>query len=122
MAEIPSSYGLKKRKRPDGALELVQKCADGTEDVARVCYSGEVTEEDLQEMQVGDREKSTSRDFGMHFMRQCVQSKQQFEEKMLDDYMEPAMQVAHAGLHKGDRTLGYSRSYAHNFDRIDWSN
>ena len=115
--ELPSSFGLTPVARDDGRLNLVGKDDTGAEYVARVTSSNEVAECDLNALKSNDREATNARDFCAKLVADKQRHEQQCADSLLADYMEPAERVAHAGTHKAERTVGYSRVYAANFDK-----
>lgn len=120
MAEIPASWGLKKARK-NGKTQLIGKDDAGKDYVARTC-DGDVTESDVKEMaEFCDRTRSTPEKLRGKILGDVAANQQRFEQQMEQDFMEPAEQVAFAGLHKGARTLGYGRRYAHNFEKVVWS-
>jgi hypothetical protein len=118
MAEIPSSWRLKKRKRADGKLDLVGTDAAGSEYVARTTEQDGITEHDLQILQVGNRETSTPEQFTEFYASQRRDYKQKHETALDQEYEAAAEQVVHAGLHLSESRVGYSRLYAANYDKV----
>ena len=116
--ELPSSFGLTPIPRDDGRLNLVGKDDTGSEYVARVTQSNEVAPADIEALHANDREATNARQFCADLMETKARNEKQYADALLDDYMEPANIVCHAGTHKADRTVGYSRAYAANFDKV----
>jgi hypothetical protein len=116
MAEIPAGFELTKRPRIDGRLDLVGVQDDGKEYVARTTEHGEVTEADVKALADGDRTRVDAYQFTGNFVQQIEQNKKEFEDQMLDDYMEPAERVAFAGFHRV--SVGYSRKYSANYEKV----
>jgi hypothetical protein len=104
MADIPSSWRLKKKQRPDGKLDLVGTDATGSEYVARTTEQEGVTERDLQILRVGNREQSSAEEFTEFYAGERRRVKKAHETALAAEYDEAAELVVHAGLH-----LSYSR-------------
>lgn len=116
--ELPSSFGLTPVARGDGRLNLVGKDDTGAEYVARVTQGNEVTSHDVEALHANDREATNAREFCAKLVADKQRHEQQCADSLLADYMEPAERVAYAGTHKSERTVGYSRAYAANFDKV----
>lgn len=116
MAELPKSWGLAPKPRPDGKVDIVGKDATGSEYVARTTEQGGVAERDLQILSVGNRETSSPEKFVEFYANERRQYKKNWEHSQDDAWSDAAEQVVHAGLHTSESTLGYSRSYHQGFD------
>ena len=116
MAELPSSWRLKKKKRPDGKLDLVGTDATGSEYVARTTEQEGVTDRDLQILQIGNRETSSAEQFTEFYASERRNYKKAHETALENEYDAAAEQVVHAGLHLSESRVGYSRAYAAKFD------
>lgn len=116
--ELPSSFGLTPVPRDDGRLNLVGKDVAGADYVARVTSGPEVAPADIEALHANDREATNAREFCAKLISDKERREQHAADAMLADYMEPAERVCHAGTHKADRTVGYSRAYAANFDKV----
>lgn len=118
MPTLPVSWNLKEKPRADGKLDLVGKDDTGKEYVARTTETGGVTERDLQLLSIGNRDTSTAKEVVQFYQSERENFNQRQADDALDGYMEGAEQVVRAGLHLGESRVGYSRSYARNWDRV----
>lgn len=126
MAELPASWGLKKRKRSDGKLDIIGKTDHGEEYRVRTTDTSEITERDVQELRAADREsysnpETRTRDFVKHLTAPSPR-KQAEEAREMDEWIADADRVCYAGFEKRGSTLGSTRSYRENYDKIDWRN
>lgn len=117
MAELPKSWGLTKKKRADGKLDIVGKNALGEEYVARTTEQDGVTERDLQILDLGNPDKRDINKFVGFYRDERKNAMNAWEHKDDGAYMEGAEQVVRAGLHLGRTKVGYTRQYAENYDR-----
>lgn len=115
--ELPTAYNLSTEKRPDGKLNIVGKDDAGEAYVARVTSGPEVQETDVAALAQADREHSTPWDFTHSVIKENDRTRQEWQDDMLADFLEPAERVAHAGLHKETSTIGSTRTYRENFDK-----
>lgn len=116
--EVPKSWGLKKKPRKDGKVDLVGKDATGREYVARTTEQNGVTERDLQILSVGNRETSSPDKFVEFYANERRQYKKNWEASMDDEYMAGAEQIVHAGLHMSESRVGcFLGSARNNFDK-----
>ena len=99
MAEIPSSFDLKPRGKADGTLDLIGKDDAGQEYVARNCPSGHVTDDDLQELAVGDRTQSTARAVADRVINRREAFKREEASQLEDQFMAGAEPIVYAGFH-----------------------
>ena len=122
MAELPSSWGLKTRKREDGKLDIVGKDDLGAEYKVRTTDSAEITETDIQELKEADREsypdKSRgAREFCNKLMNHGKQRESARDEAFMDELMEASGPVVHAGLERKGLTVGSTRAYRNGWER-----
>src|SRR5262252_9446898 len=113
MAELPSSWGLKTRRRNDGKLDIIGKADTGDEYRVRTTDTSEVTEKDVCELKRADRESYSNPDTRtkeyINYLSENP-AKEERESKFMDDLIESAGPVVHAGFGKGGSTsLPYSR-------------
>lgn len=123
MAELPASWGLRRKRRADGKLDLIGKTDAGEEYRVRTCDSGSVTDHDLVELKAADRESYASRDAGARaFVSSLVASgrkdREAQENEFLSDLEEAAGPVVHAGFERSGSTVGSSRAYRQNYDAV----
>lgn len=114
MPEIPSSWGLK-AKKVAGGTAIVGKDATGAEYVAATCEADGVTDSALEHLALSNRETNTAHDIVRRQMEAQDRVRKYQDDAALESYMEPADMAIRAMTEKP--TLGYSRSYARNFDR-----
>lgn len=94
MCELPSSWGLKERKRSDGKLDLVGKADNGDEYVARTTEGAEVSPGDVDSLAAGDRERTNPREFTARAIRAREREKEAHEAATLEAFSEPAEELA----------------------------
>jgi len=105
MAELPK--GLRSRRRSsDGKTEIVGTNAGGNEYVARVCEQDGVTDRDLKILDIGSPEKRDIHKFVGFYRDERNRARRDWERNMDAEYTEAAEQVAHAGLHLSESTVG----------------
>src|SRR4029077_15407252 len=83
---LPSSWGLKTKKRPDGKLDIVGKDDLGKEYKVRTTNGPEVTTEDVKEIAAVDREQTTAREFVSGVIASQKQKEQVDEARVHDDF------------------------------------
>ncbi len=120
MAEIPAGFGLETRKRDDGRLDLIGRDDSGHEYVARTTDGPGITEKDLQALAAIDRERTNAREFTQRVIQQARRSQEEFAERMLEDFLEPAERVAHAGLHRSESTVSLAGAYERGRRYFEW--
>lgn len=125
MAELPAGWGLKTHSREDGKLDVIGKDDSGQDYKVRTCESGSVTEADIQQIRDADRESYRDRDSGAReYVKSAMEASQAFrdnqEKNYLDDLTEAALPVVRAGLERERSTVGYSRKFAANFEKVQW--
>lgn len=86
MAEIPSSWGLKKKKRSDGKLDIIGKTDAGEEYKVRTTSGPEVTDADVKEIAAVDREQTTAREFVQSTMAEQKKLQQDREDALENDF------------------------------------
>jgi hypothetical protein len=124
VAELPRSFGLKKRKGSDGRVRLVGKADNGEEYVAKTLNGPEVTEQDLRDLREADRESYSSRDAGARaWTKSLVDHKASREAAFLndpnDDWVEAAMPIVRAGFGIIP-SVGSTRRYSEAYSRVKW--
>ncbi len=120
MAEVPASFGLEKRMRSDGRIDLVGRDDTGREYVARTTEGPVVTDADVEALAVVDRERTNAREFTRRVIEQAEHRQEEFAERMLEDFMEPAERVAHAGLHRSESTVSLAGAYERGRRYFEW--
>lgn len=120
MAELPSSWGLKTKRRGDGKLDIVGKDDTGHDYRVRTTDTAEVTEKDVRELKAADREsyanpETRTYDYIKHLTANPKKAEQ--EARDLDDWTEAAGPVVHAGLERKGSTLGSTAAYRRGWDR-----
>lgn len=115
MAELPA--GLTAETRPDGKLNIVGTDDAGERYVARVADGASVSDSDVAALMAGDRERTTPQEYTGRLMAETERNRAAWEAGMQDDFMDAAERVAHAGVHKGQRTLGWSRKYEESYSK-----
>lgn len=116
MSELPSSWGLSKRLNGAGHLELWGKDDTGREYKARECPTRELTDGDVRALRECDRESTTAAEYVEGVVRDGQKFRDAQERSFEDELVEAAGPVVRAGLERV--TLGYSRRYARNYDRV----
>ena len=117
MPELPK--GLRSRRRQtDGKLEIVGTNVAGKEYTARVCDTEHFTEKDAEILDIGNPEKRDANKFVGYYRDQRNKARRDWERGMDAEYTEAAEQVAHAGFHVTESTVGCitSRQARQNFD------
>ena len=117
MSEIPASWNLTPKPRPDGKVDIVGKDDAGSEYVARTTEEAGVTERDLEILKVGNREASTAHDFVEFYAGERRRYKQNWERSQDDAWADGAERVVAAGLHTSESKVGYSRAYARGWEK-----
>lgn len=110
---------MRSRRRPsDGKLEIVGTNAAGAEYTARVCETEHFTDTDAEILDIGSPEKRDANRFVGFYRDQRDKARREWERGMDAEYTEAAEQVAHAGLHIAEATIGCitSRQARQNFD------
>lgn len=123
--ELPAGWGLTTRTRDDGKLDVIGKDDSGQDYKVRTCESGAITEADIQQIRDADRENYRDRDSGAReYVKSTIEAGQAFrqnqENNFLDELTEAAMPVVRAGLERERSTVGYSRRFAANFEKVKW--
>jgi hypothetical protein len=77
MPELPSSWGLRKKKRPDGKLDILGKTDSGEDYKVRTTSGPEVTDSDIKEIAAVDREQTTAREF----VKSVIDNQQQIDKQ-----------------------------------------
>lgn len=93
MAELPASWGLKKRKRPDGKLDIVGKDDTGKEYKVRTTEGPAVTESDIKEIASVDREQTTAREFVSSVIQQQKQRDSARESEIENEFTAVAEDI-----------------------------
>jgi hypothetical protein len=123
MAELPSSWKLKTKRRTDGKLDVLGKTDAGEMYKVRTCESGAVTEADVRAIAECDRERYGSREEGARaFVKGLVDAGRAAREAQDNTFQEEledlAGPVVHAGLERSGTTVGSTRSYRKNYDKV----
>jgi hypothetical protein len=116
MPDLPKSWNLETKPRPDGKLDIVGKDVTGAEYVARTTENPGITEEDVKILAAGNRETSTPDQFVEFYASSRRNYKREHERSQADAYDEAADRAVRAMMHTEKTTLGYSRRYAANYD------
>jgi hypothetical protein len=114
MPTLPESWNLKTKKRDDGKLDIIGKDDLGGEYKVRTTDAAEITERDVQELKDADRESYRDRDKGAReFCNKLVahgKSRSDADEgAFVDDLMEAAGPVVHAGLEREGTSVNFQR-------------
>jgi hypothetical protein len=121
MPSLPSSWGLRQRKTADGKAQIVGTNDAGHEYVARTCDGAEVTDRDLQILDVGNPEKRDKEAFIGFYREERERARKAWEHSQDEKYMEAADQVVHAGLHLSESSSsaikGNWRRYHMNYEK-----
>lgn len=104
MAEIPSSWGLKKRKRSDGKLDILGKTDAGEEYRVRTTSGPDITEGDIRELAAVDREQTTAREFVQRTIAHQKQINDQRDSQMESDFAAAAEEIVRASTTDGRAT------------------
>lgn len=110
MAELPSSWNLKTKRRDDGKLDIVGKDDTGNEYRARTTDTSEVTEKDVHELSKADRESysnPTTRTKQYVDWLTSNPEKDAQEARFEDDLVEASGPIIHAGLEYGKRSVDF---------------
>lgn len=121
MAELPSSWGLKTKRRTDGKLDIVGKTDAGQDYRVRTTDTAEVTEKDVSELKAADRESYSNPETRVYdYIKHLTSNpaKEEREARDLDDWTEAAGPVIHAGFERGGSTVGSTAAYRRGWDRI----
>ena len=125
MAKLPESWGLKTSRRTDGRLDIVGKDDSGKEYVARRTNGSTVTDHDIHELAVADREQYANREAGAKQIVSGIVARQEKRNAARDaafegECFEAANELlAQPGVLDGRHsTFGYSQRYAANFDKV----
>jgi hypothetical protein len=120
--ELPSSWGLKTKKREDGKLDIVGKDDLGAEYRIRTTDADEVTERDIVELKDADRESYADKDKGARefcnkLMNHGKSREEAREGAFMDELMEASGPVVHAGLERKGLTVGSTRAYRRGWEQ-----
>lgn len=83
--EIPASWGLKQKRRDDGRVDVVGTDDAGREYTAITTEGDAVTEKEVSELQLGDREQSDAKTFTEHFIKEHDRNKAEFEAQIMEE-------------------------------------
>ncbi len=125
MAKLPENWGLNAKRRNDGRLDIVGKDDAGRDYVARTTNGPDVSDKDVSELAIADRERYPDRERGAKSVVSGIVARQEARNAVRDkafeeDCLEGANELlAHPGVLEGRAaTFGYSRSYSRNFDKV----
>ncbi len=123
MAELPSSWGLKTKKRSDGKLDVIGWDDAGKDYKVRTCDSGAVTDGDVCAIAECDRERYRSRDQGAwEYVKGLVEAGRAVREAQDNAFQQELEDVAgpvvHAGFERAGATVGSTRAYRRNYERV----
>lgn len=112
--ELPSSWGLKTKKRDDGKLDIVGKDDLGGEYRVRTTDTAEITERDVQELKDADRESYSDRSKGARELVSKIAAhgkkrQDESEASFTDELMEAAGPVVLAGLEREGSSVNFQR-------------
>lgn len=93
MAELPSSWNLKTRKRDDGKLDIIGKDDLGSEYKVRTTQTSAVTDLDVREIASTDRERTTAREFVKGVIDNQRQLQKVREDEMDNEYNSVAEDI-----------------------------
>jgi hypothetical protein len=116
MAELPQSWDLHTRLNGE-KCEVWGKSDIGEDYKVRTCDGAGLTENDVAEIAAADRETTTAKEFVDNLSAWGRHNQAMREAQFMDELTEAAGPVVHAGLEKAGATVGYSRTYANNFDK-----
>jgi hypothetical protein len=118
MSELPKSWGLETRKNSRGTLDVIGKDDTGHEYKVRTTDAPAITETDVAEIAAVDRERTTAKEFVDGVVKWGRQRRESRETDFYEDLCEAAGPVVHAGLEREGATVGYSRKYAQNWEKV----
>src|SRR5215472_4660961 len=123
MAELPENWKLKTKKRLDGKVDVIGRDDSGCAYRVRTCESGAVTDADVHAIAECDRERYHSRDEGARaYVKGLVEAGRAAKEAQDNAFQEEledlAGPVVHAGLERSGATVGSTRSYRENWDKV----
>src|SRR5262249_22790797 len=123
MAELPASWNLKTKKRSDGKLDVIGRDDSGCDYKVRTCESGAVTDADVRAIAECDREQYRSRDEGARaYVQNLVEAgraAREAEDNAFQEELEDlAGPVVHAGLERSGSTVGSTRAYRKNYEKV----
>lgn len=123
MAELPK--GLHEETRPDGKVDIVGTDILGAQYIAKPAETrdhsgGGVSDKDLSDLEMGNPDKTSPREFVGNFTRISSQHRQDAEARMVDDYMEPAEIVARALLDKAKPGFDVGSAYTRGEAYFAW--
>jgi hypothetical protein len=115
LAELPGSWGLKTKKRPDGKLDVIGKADTGDEYRVRTTDGPEITPRDIQELHAADREAYSDRDAGVRsFVKGLVADGKRRDavqqDKFGDEMVEAAGPVSFALLDRKGHSSPFTGS------------
>lgn len=116
VAELPASWGLRTEQTKDGKLAVIGKDDIGGEYIARTCHSGAVTDADVAALAECDRERTTAANFVKGVVGESEARRDAHNREFGDALDDAAGAVVNAGFER--ISVGYSRSYARNYDRV----
>lgn len=127
MAELPTNWGLKTKKRLDGKLDIVGKDDTGKEYKVRTTESSHVTDHDIREIAAVDREQTTAKEFVDGVIANQKKHNKDREDSMQDDFTAAAEDIIGQCTTNSHATRpgmidlplkigGYSRQGRENFD------
>jgi hypothetical protein len=120
--KLPSSWGLKTKKRSDGKLDIIQREDCGRESVVRTTDTSEITDRDLADLKAADRESYPNRDAGVRAQVKRLMGPEASKPNA-DDYVHQALAfddsewiaaaepVVQAGLGRCGLTVGSTHAY-----------
>lgn len=118
MAELPSSWNLTTRLNATGKAEVRGKDDAGHDYTVRTCDSPEISDKDVAEIAAVDRERTTAHEFVSNLCEEGRRRNAARESEFHDDLTDAAGPVVHAGFERRGSSVGYSRTYARNFDKV----
>lgn len=107
MADLP--VGTWTEKADDGRVKIMHTNDAGQPYVARQCENAEVRPHDVDALALGDRERTTAREFVQHFIEHKEKADRDFDNRAMDELTEAALPVAEAGC--GHRQFSMSAAY-----------
>lgn len=111
MAELPSSWKLKTKRRADGRLEIIGKDLSGSDYKVRTCETGCVTDTDLAAIRNVDRESYSG--YSQHeaakratasILAPAEQLKRDREDRLYDDLSADAEEIVSRSTSGGRAT------------------
>jgi|SRR5579862_1723209 hypothetical protein len=123
--ELPSSWNLKTKKRPDGRLDIVGKDDSGNPYKVRTTDTAEVSQKDVEELKLADRENYPNREAGVRAFVNHLCPPDKKEAITLNDmtsfdeseWIAAAEPLVHAGLERKGCTIGSTWAYRRGWDR-----